>query len=264
MKKLVILWAMILLFLLPVISVIGCGQQAEPATTPEVILTPEEVLACLTELNSTAVKEINLQVADLDKKIAEVEEKEEKLVEVQAMIKEDMAYLDEIMSDTTVRNNQYYEYIMPEEYLVYYQNDCYELVKFKRQYHYSANFEDGVPWIIFQDTIIMDKASGVKDTPENFERHLAVEKSPYVKEKTAKLEAVEKANTILNDMLQNSDGWEIREEGDEIYSIEGYGLGYTDQLTTGKWLYYLGSKTMEPKSQYSIRLNDILTAKTSA
>jgi hypothetical protein len=41
-------------------------------------------------------------------------------------------------------------------------------------------------------------------------------------------------------------------------------LGYTDQLTTGKWLYYLGPETMEPKSPDSTRLKDILTAKTSA
>jgi hypothetical protein len=262
MKKLVILWAMILLFLLPVISVIGCGQQAEPATTPEVILTSEEILAYFAELNSTAVKEITLQVADLDKKIAEVEDKETKLAEIKAKIDETIAYWDEEMAENKdIRDYFYWEYTMPEEYFEYYENECYKLVTFEVQYHYS---QDRLSWNTFQDIVIIDKASGVKDTIEVFEERLAVEKSPYVRGKTAKLEAVEKANTILNDMLHNSDGWEIREEGDEIYSIEGYGLGYTDQLTTGKWLYYLGSKTMEPKSQYSIRLNDILTAKTSA
>jgi hypothetical protein len=245
-----------------VMSLGACAKQAP--TTPEVTLSPEEVMAYLTELNSNAIQEIALHIADLDKKIAMVEEKEEKLVEVQAMIDKDMAYLDEIMADTTVPNNQYYEYIMPEEYLGYYQNDCYELVKFKRQYHYSADFEGDVPWIIFQDVIIMDKESGVKNTIEVFEERLAVEKSTYIRQKTAKLEAEAKAAQILGEMLQYADSWEIKKEDNEICSISGYSLGYTDQLTTGKWLYYLGPETMEPKSPDSTRLKDILTAKTSA
>jgi hypothetical protein len=246
---------------LTVISLGACAEQAP--TTPEVTLTSEEVLAYLTEMSSNAIQEISLQVTDLDNKIAEMEEKEAKLAEIKAMIDETIAYLDKEMASTTVPNNQYYYYVMPEEYLASYQNDCYELVKFERQYHYSQDFQDNVLWNTFQDTIIMDKASEVKDTPEVFEERLAVEKSPYVRDKTAKLEAAEKASAVLNDMLQYADSWEITDEGNEVCSISGIGLGYTDQITTGNWLYYLGPKTMEPMSPDSIRLKDVLTAKTS-
>jgi hypothetical protein len=244
-----------------VILLVGCTEQT-PA--PEIILTPEEVSACLTELNSTAIHEITSQVADLDKKISEVEQKEAKLAEIQAQIDEDIAYLDELMADTTVRHNQYYEYIMPEEYLIYYQNDFYKLVKFERQYHSNQDFQDDVLWNIFQDIIIMDKASGVKDNIKVFEERLSVEKSTYTRQKTAKLEAEAKATQILGEMLQYADSWEISDEGNEIYSISGYGLGYTNHLTTGKWLYYMGPNTMEPKSPDSIRLKDIIAAKTNA
>jgi len=245
-------------------AMILLGACAKQAPAPEVILTPEEVLACLTELNINAIQEVTLQVAEVDKKIAEVEEKEAKLAEIQAKIDEDIAYLDAEMAEKVIRDYFYYEYIMPEENLGFYQNDCYELVKFERQYHYSQDFQDDVLWNIFQDIIVMDKASGVKDTIEVFEEHLAVEKSPYIRQKTAKLKAAEESDTLLNDMLQYTDSWEIREEGNEIYSISGYGLGYTDQLTTGKWLYYMGPKTMEPQSPDSNRLKNILTANTSA
>lgn len=251
-------YLMLVVLIAGVILPTACAEQAP--TTPEVILTSEEVLTYFVELHSTAVEEINLQLADLDEKIAEVEEKEAKLAEIKAKIDETIAYWDEEMAENKdIRDYFYWEYIMPEEYLEYYENERYKLVTFEVQYHYS---QDRLSWNTFQDIVIMDELSGVKDTPEVFERSLAVEKSPYVRGKTAKLEAVEKANMILNDMLQNSDSWEIREEDDEMYSIEGYGLGYTDQLTTGKWLYYLGPKTMEPKSPDSTRLKDILTAKT--
>ena len=251
-------YLMLVVLIAAVILPTACAEQAP--TTPEVNLTPEEVLAYLTELNSNGIQEVTLQVADLDEKIAEVEEKEAKLAEIKAKIDETIADWDEKMAENKdIRDYFYWQYTMPEEYFGYYENERYKLVTFEIQYQYS---QDRQSWNTFQDITIMDKASEVKDSVEGFERSLAVEKSPYVRGKTAKLEAVEKANTILNDMPQHSDSWEIREEGDEIYSISGYGLGYTDQLTTGKWLYYLGPETMEPKSPDSTRLKDILTAKT--
>jgi hypothetical protein len=242
------------------ISLSACAQQAP--TTPEVTLTSEEVLAYLAELSSNAIGEVSLQVSDLDEKIAEVEEREAKLAEIRAALDEVITYLDEEMTSTNVQNNQYYYYAMPEEYLASYQNDCYELVKFERQYHYSQDFQDNALWNTFQETTIMDKASGAKDTPEVFESRLAMEKSPYVRQKTARLEAAEKASAVLNDMLQYADSWEITDEGNEICSVSGYGLGYTDQLTAGSWLYYLGPNIMEPQSPDSLRLKDIITTKT--
>lgn len=253
-------YLMLVVLIAAVILSTACAEQAP--TTPEVILTLEEVLAYFTELNSSAIQEIELQIADLDKKITGVEEREAKLAEIKAKIDEDIAYLDEEMADKIIQSYYYYEYVMPEEYLEYYENECYKLVKFERQYHHNQDLQDDVPWNIHQKIIIMDKASGVKDTLEVIEERLAVEKSTYVRQKTAKLEAVEEANTISNDMLQYADSWKIREEGNDTYSISGYGLGYTDQLTNGQWLYYLGPKTMEPTSPNSTRLKDILTVKT--
>jgi hypothetical protein len=157
-------------------AVILLGACAKQAPAPEVILTPEEISAYLTELNSNAIQEITQQVADLNETIVE--------------------------KDSRIGG-----------------------------------------W-------------GGLGTPG------ANERAAYEREITAKLNAAEKASTVLNDMLQYADSWEIRDEGNEIYSVSGYGLGYTDQLTTGKWLYYLGPKNMEPKSPDSTRLKDILTAKT--
>ena len=251
---------MLVVLIAAVILPTACAEQAP--TTPEVILTLEEVSAYFTELNSSAIQEIELQIADLDEKITGAEEREAKLAEIKAKIDEVIAYCDEEMAGVFIGDNTYWEFIMPDDYLVDYQNDCYKLVKFERQYHYNQDFQDDVPWNTFQEIIIMDKASGVEDTLEVFERSFAVEKSPYVRGKTTRLEAAEKAGTTLNDMLQYADSWEIRDEGNEIYSVSGYGLGYTDQLTTGKWLYYMGPKTMEPTSPDSNRLKDILTVKT--
>jgi hypothetical protein len=243
-------------------AVILLGACAKETPAPEVILTPEEVLACLTELHITAIQEVNQQVDDLNEKIAAVEEKETRLTEIETLIDEAIAGCDEEMADKFIGDNMYWLFTMPEEYLEFYQNECYKLVKFETQYHYSQDRQDDIPFNIFLDIIIMDKASGVQDAPEVFEERLAVEKSPYVRERTAKLEAAEKASTVLNEMLQYADSWEIREEGNQIYSISGYGLGYTDQLTTGEWLYYMGPQTMEPQSPNSIKLKNILTAKT--
>jgi hypothetical protein len=245
---------------LTVISLSACAKQAP--TTPEVTLTSEEVLAYLNELSSNAIQEMSLQVTDLDNKIAGVEEREAKLAEIKAKIDETIAYWDEEMAgNKDIKDYFYWDYTLPEEYFGYYENECYKLIKFERQYHYS---QDRLSWNTFQDIIIMDKASGVKNTPEVFEGRLAVEKSPYVREKTAKFKAAEQASAVLNDMLQYTDSWEITDGGNEIYSISGYGLGYTDHLTAGNWLYYLGPKIMEPKSPDSARLKDIITAKTSA
>lgn len=234
----------------------GCTKQAP---TPEVTLTPEEVLACLTELNSNAIQEIAPQIADLDNKIAEVEEQETMLTEIETLINEAIAYCDAEMAEKEIRYGHYWTYSMPEENLEFYQNECYELVTFEIQYHYC---QGGPPWDSFPEIAIKDKESGVEGIPETFAKYLDTEKSVYVRDMTAKLEATEKASEVLNDMLQYADSWEIKEEGNESYSVSGYGLGYTDQLTTGKWFYYMGPETMEPQSPNSIKLKDILTAET--
>ena len=49
----------VVIILVICILVAGCPQPAE-TPTPEVTLTQEEVIACLTELNSSALQEISL------------------------------------------------------------------------------------------------------------------------------------------------------------------------------------------------------------
>jgi len=71
---------------------------------------------------------------------------------------------------------------------------------------------------------------------------------------------MEEADWLLFRVLSNKNDWDIKEISTNVYSVSGYGLGYSDeQLSYGEWYYYESPKTMEPRSSASKKLKDAIT-----
>jgi len=197
----------------------GCGKAVTPP--PDTLAVSEKAVSYLVGLNDDAMQEIAAEIADLDDKIAEIEEKEVYLHEIKSKIDREIMATEEKMAEKKERIGWYWTWSVPEENLKLFENKCYELVKFELVYT-GAELEH------FDDISIRDKATGVTGTPESFETDLSGTKSIYVNRKTAKLRVQEEANQILTDALQSKDSWKVNEIDKGIYSISGYGLGYTD------------------------------------
>ena len=112
------------------------------------------------------------------------------------------------------------------------------------------------------DIPVRDKETGNKESPELLKEGLGRRKSTLVSKKMAKEDAKELAQNLLNAVLEQQDVWEIRERNKGVYSVIGYGLGYSaEQIVEGEWYYYEDSKTIEPKCPAGIKLRDAITAK---
>jgi len=230
----------------------GCGKAAAPP--PDTLAVSEEVVSYLIELNNEAMQEITVEIADADRQIAEIEKKEVYLHEIKSKIDREIIATEEEMAEREERVGLYWIYSVPEENLKFFENECYQLVKLELVYTAAEGAH-------FDDLSIMDKEIGDTGTPESFEIDLRVTKKNYVNRKTVKLKTQQEANQILDGVLQSKDAWEVNEIDNGIYSISGYGLGYTDQLSIGEWYYYESSKTIEPMSPASIRLKDAIIGK---
>lgn len=231
----------------------SCGKAVTPP--PDTPAVSEELVSYLIQLNNKAMQEITAEIAKVDKQIAEVEEKEVYLHEIKSKIDMYIIASEEEMAEREVRRGWFWTYSVPEENLKFFSNKCYQLVKLELVY-------TGAEGAHFDEISIMDKETGDTGTPESFETDLSETKKIYVNRKTAKLRAQEEANQILSDVLRSRDTWKVTEIDNGIYSISGYGLGYTDQLSIGEWYYYEFSKTIEPMSPASIKLRDAITANT--
>lgn len=230
----------------------GCGKAATPP--PETPAVSEEVVSYLIELNDKAMQEMTTEIADLDEKIAGIEEKEACLHAIKSKIDAAVKASEEEMAEREEREGWYWRYSASEEDLKFFENECYQLVKFELVY-------TGAEGTHFDDISIMDKETGETATPESFETDLHETKKNYANRKTIKLKAQQEANQILTDVLQSKDTWKVNKRDNGVYSISGYGLGYTDQLSIGEWYYYEYSKTIEPMSAASIRLKDAIIGK---
>jgi len=149
----------------------------------------------------------------------------------------------------------YWYFNMPEEDFNYFENNYYQLVNFKLVWQ-----KGGEGWRLFSEISIMDKATKDPGIPAFFEKKVSSSKSHFVSSKIAKEEAKEEASQILTDVLKYKDAWKIMEVQEKVYSISGYGLGYTEQLSVGEWYYYEDPKVIEPKSSASRELMRSITA----
>ena len=85
--------------------------------------------------------------------------------------------------------------------------------------------------------------------------------SELVAEKEARSAAQQQADRILNQIIKPKNGWETEEVSSGVYSVSGYGLGYTDQMSFGKGYYYGDEKSIEPRSQEAMKLRNMITGR---
>lgn len=152
----------------------------------------------------------------------------------------------------TSRNFGVLEYKFNEYYeLAYFQllYDYYDVVGQWRTYEEDVHIRDKETSELYKHTLL-DAASDI----------LARARQRLIAELTNKSNAKEKSTQVLNDVLDCKDSWEIEEVSEKVYLVEGYGLGYEEDLTTGSWYYYIETGSLEPRDSASIKLREILTA----
>lgn len=259
---------MLTLLLVGLVLLIGCvssndgSTPVEPATSLE--CSSEDIVASLTRLHGAAMPEITGEIEALESRIATYDEKIEALLKIQGDITGEISFWDSVMKEKEPPYGQnlfwYVEYT-EEECKQYLSNEYYEVVEFKLNWQWSNEKE---VWEIYSEKVQVRN----KETSDSYKHtlldtvidNLTKGKSGFVDERNDKSNAKDKATQVLNDALANKDAWEIEEVSEKVYSVNGYGLGYGEDLAMGSWYYYIDTGYLEPRDPSSIRLRDVLTA----
>ena len=264
MKRIVVICVFASLVLPLAWSLSGCQPQPAqpfepPAPAPDAPELPSisrGVISCLRQLHNEAMQQIDAEIADLDNQITVIEEKELELEEIKTQIDEAVSALDEEVAQERLRTGGWWEFTMTEEELESYRNEYYELVEFELRW--DARVKEGI-WELDQDIAIRDRETGSAGTPELLQGELRMYNSELVDNKDVKIELQQESNRILTEVIGNQDAWEIDEISKGVYSVSGYGLGYTEQLSFGEWYCYQDSETIEPRSSASVNLKQMIT-----
>ena len=232
-----------------------------PTTDSTSLCGSEDISASLTQLHDDAMPAVSDEIEALDSQIDKYDDKMQALIEIRDDIASEILHwnysIQEEGSPSGERLVWYVEY--KEEDCAVLENEYYQMVEFKLNWQWA-----GEKWEIYSEQVqIQDKESSASynhtllDTVMD---NLQKGRSRLITERAAKSNAKEKSIQVLNDALNNEDVWEIEEVMGKVYSVNGYGLGYGEDLATGNWYYYQDTGYIEPRDTASVKLMEILTA----
>jgi len=232
----------------------------EPSTGP--LCSSEDIAASLTKLHDAAMPQITGEIETLNSRIAEIDAKMDAAVEIEAKIDSEISYYNTGMKEEgePVSTKHYYWVEYTEEDCMYFDNKYYEVVEFYLAWEWNSEEE---AWVISCNNVqVRDKEtrnSHKYTVLDIIIDNLAKGKTRLIANRTDKSNAQEKSIEVLNNVLDNKDVWEIVEVSEKVYLIQGYGLGYGEQLVMGSWYYYEDIKSLEPRDSASMMLRDALT-----
>lgn len=251
-----------------VILLSGCVSGTDgsaPIEPPKASLySSEDIAASLIELHDAAMPEITGEIEALDDQITKIDEKLDALIDIKEIIDEEIARWDyDIKQEGPPRGQRLFWYVeyTEEDFKQYLSNEYYEVIEFKLNWQWIDEEE---VWEIYAENVrIKDKESSNEYTHlliDTVMDNMANSKPSLVAKRNNKLNAKEKSIQVLDDVLNNKDIWEIEEVMGKVYLVNGYGLGYGEDLAMGSWYYYIDTGYLEPRDSTSIRLRGVLTA----
>lgn len=233
----------------------------EPATSS--LCSSEDIVTSLTKIHDTAMPEITEEIGALNSRIDRIDEKMGALEEIGSDIDREISYQNrDMQQEVAPPSSRYIWYVeYTEEDCAFFDNEYYEVVEFDLTWQWLDKAEK---WEIYSQKVqvldkeasytykyrLLDTAAGILDGA----------KQRLVNERNDKSNAKEKSIQMLNDVLDCNDLWEIEEVSEKVYLVNGYGLGYGEQLATGNWYYHKETGYLEPQDPASALLRDILTA----
>lgn len=213
-----------------------------------------EVTECFYELNDKALEEINKDIDILEDQLAIVEDKEDALNEIIYFSEDVVSYYNESVAAEKVENEWYYQFILTAEDCSDYSNEFYEIIEFELTWMVKTN-----SWNLNRIIVVRDRETGAQGDIYVIETMLNTTKSALIDKRNIELTKKENVNQLLVDVLEHQDEWQVHKIDNDIYSVSGYGLGYTQQLIDGEWYYYQNASIIEPVSSQSTKLRDALT-----
>jgi hypothetical protein len=216
----------------------------------------EEAVNCFCEFCDEAAGEIDEDISALNEQLAWVGQKEDALADITHDLDAIVTTVDWQVSNEKLETGAWWEYIMTPDQCDLYSNAHYSLEEF--DLHWAADMSEGI-WVLNSSIVIKDRETGAKGTPELLHEMLTSRKTRLTDQTAAATDNKENIDRTLIDVVEQKDNWQVREVESQVYSISGYGLGYTEQLIDGEWYYYQAGGVIEPMSSASSRLMDLMT-----
>jgi hypothetical protein len=239
-------WIFIVIFVLLTTTIIpttGCSSRAIAA----------EVAQSIMQMNRGAVDNIDSEIATIDRQLYNAEERILKLDQVLSPAFKWVDY------QKSLSRPGKWDVKVLQSGLAQLQNDQFEVTSLEAvitrdslsvtDCSYTIKVHDFVTdqtedWNILQDSLISSK-----DTLEQ--------------NREAMVEARDLSIATVNNILKYVNDWKIKKVSDANYNISGPGLGWSEQLTDGSWMYNRDEGALVPNDKPAEDLNTIILIKLS-
>lgn len=211
-----------------------------------------EVVDCLMRMNIAALDEIDSELEKINQQLYEVELKLLKLEQVvtPALVWTEYQAGKEMQQGTTSS----WSIRVPSEELAEFKNDQYQVTTLQ-----LTALEVGTPDQQFSSVIkVTDLTTKTTCDWEAVASELELRKSTLERRMQAKLEKRQLSTSTFLEVISYWEDWEIEEISSNTYSVNGPGLGWAEELTTGKWTYYRDSGEIIPADSQCVALHKIL------
>jgi len=205
----------------------------------------------LAAMTKSTLESFNSQVTQLD---AQLTEAQTKLGKLEAVAKPALEWIEITKAKAISEHWGGTRVVQVSKDLNLLQNDQYRIAKLEL---HTALVNEGQK---FESTILIDDLKTAAVTPYEELRDSFQKQIDSLKQKR---------QTILNDLdivkaagtgaVEWSANWKIAKVDDVTYHISGEGLGWSNGLIYGEWLYSTGSGTATPSGSAAQALQKVLT-----
>ncbi|HEX75182.1 MAG TPA: FHA domain-containing protein [Dehalococcoidia bacterium] len=215
-----------------------------------------EVGECLMEMNTAAIDDIDLELDEIGQQARETEEKLLKLEQVVTPALEWVDY-QKANTDQYLKNSSWIIRV-PSGELDQLKNDQYQVTTLEFSVSQVKTPQEQSSAVIK----VTDLTTKTVYDWEALDSELEDRKAKLEQRAQARGEKGELAISTFLEVMDCWEDWEVKNTGSNIYSVSGYGLGWADGLTKGRWTYYRDTGEIIPRDSHSEALKKVLVAES--
>lgn len=230
---------------LVMVLITGCSSSGE---------TVAGFTTALNQIHLTGIKNIDAEIASIDKEYTAV------LVKIQALdqlLAAAMQWVDFHKTQSYKAGVLWTKEVTPEG-LDQLKNAQYKVSKLELV---AKEGGAGVGWQFSHTITINDIATGNRSDWKSLQDSLNEQKTTWENRRKEKMAVRELATSTWGNLVKNIGQWKIEKYNNVTYIVTGMGLGWQEKLIEGKWAFYTDQKLAQPNGKPAEDLAKVLSAR---
>ena len=240
MKKWISIFTFVLLIMI-MMPLTGC-------TSRDIAM---EVAQSLIQINKGGVENIDSELTNIDQQLYDTQVHLLKLEQVLSLALEWVDYQKEVSKPGN------WNISVPQSGLVPLQNDQYQVTTLRA----IIARDNTTVTQSFYTIKVRDLATMQIDDGDTLHDQLTDSQDLLEQNRKAMVDARDLSVSTMNNVLKYANDWRVKRVGGTTYSVSGPGLGWSEQLTSGAWMYDRDKGTLVPDDKQADNLNAIILGK---